>query len=79
MSTPPFPMPPAGTGGSPAGRRADPADALIDSAFEYGFPVCEIARTCHEDLSHSRHEARLAPNAVWHDRRSTSGAHRCPR
>ncbi len=44
-------------------------DALIDEAFTYGFPIWEIARTRHVDLTNPDPALRVDPNAAWHDRR----------
>jgi hypothetical protein len=39
-----------------------PLDTLIDAAYEYGFPVYEIARTRHVDLTHPDPALRISPN-----------------
>jgi len=48
---------------------ASSLDALIDAAVEYAYPLWEIARTRHVDLTHPDPALRIAPNAAWHDRR----------
>lgn len=44
-------------------------DTLIDEAITYAFPVWEVARTRHVDLTNPDPALRIAPNAAWHDRR----------
>lgn len=44
-------------------------DALIDEALVYAFPVWEVARTRHVDLTNPDPTLRIAPNTAWHDRR----------
>lgn len=44
-------------------------DALIDEAIVYAFPVWEVARTRHVDLTNPDPTLRIAPNTAWHDRR----------
>lgn len=51
---------------TPAGP--DPLEALIDEAFVYAFPVYEVARTCHRDLSAAGPDPDLLSNTVLHDR-----------
>ncbi|MEN9315898.1 MAG: hypothetical protein RIS35_2291 [Pseudomonadota bacterium] len=49
--------------------RPSPLDALIDEAFTYAFPVWEIARTRHVDLTNPDPTLRIEANTAWHDRR----------
>lgn len=44
-------------------------DALIDETVTYAFPVWEVARTRHVDLTNPDPALRIAPNTAWHDRR----------
>ena len=44
-------------------------EAAIDAAYEYAYPVQEIMRTRHQDVHAAPAAQRIAPNAVWHDRR----------
>ena len=46
-----------------------PLEAAIDAAYEYAYPVHEIMRTRHLDVHAAPASQRIAPNAVWHDRR----------
>ena len=46
-----------------------PVEAAIDAAYEYAYPVHEIMRTRHQDVHAAPASQRIAPNAVWHDRR----------
>lgn len=42
---------------------------LIDAAYEYAFPLWEVARTCHADANNPDPERRLGTNTVRHERR----------
>lgn len=47
---------------------ADGIDSRIDAAYEYAFPVWEVARTQYADANDPDPARRLHPNTVRHDR-----------
>lgn len=47
---------------------ADNIDALIDAAYDYAFPLWEVARTRYADANDTDPARRLGTNTVRHDR-----------
>src|SRR6266702_1792441 len=49
-------------------QEAATLDALVDSAFEYAFPLYEIARARYRAVQDPANPARRAPNTLAHER-----------